>query len=366
MPYPWIPITYQIPNVMVNSTLSQKQHILALAPNWLGDAAMCTPALRALHRRYPEAHFTVAGRESVCALLEDMPWINHLIPLPPKPSLSRMRQLATGMRYPQLELIAVFPHAFRSALLAWLIGGRQRLGYARNGRKWLLTRSKAPYREQGRITPIYMAREYLELVELADCKDDGEGLELGVCPNCEKELADQLDDTLPLIGVAPGAAFGPSKRWLPENFAATINNIADAQEARFILLTGPGEEALCHAIKANARATFVEPETSYGGITRLKTLIAKLDLLICNDSGPRHIAVAFKRPLVCIMGPTSKRYTNSPYEIGEVLQASLDCIPCQEPTCPLGHHQCMKAITPKQVTEAALRILEKAHRTDKD
>ncbi len=341
-------------------------HILAFVPNWMGDAAMCTPALRALHNRFPSSTLTVAGRSGVCDLLEELPWINDFERLPEKPSLREMIKIAARMHSRKYELIVVFPHSFRAALLAWLIGGSKRIGYACNGRRWLLTQTLPRHMEAGYIVPIYMAEEYLNLVKLVGCNDDGKGLELGVSSSIAQELREQLAGKTPLIGIAPGAAFGPSKQWMPEGFAEVTDRIASQQKAHFLLLTGPGEESIGDAIKAQADTVFLEPETSESGLSRLKGLISCLDLLICNDSGPRHIAVAFKRPVICIMGPTSPRYTDSPYEIGEVVRLSLECSPCQKPVCPLEHHRCMRHITPKQVADAALRVLQTTYCLDKD
>ena len=331
--------------------------ILALAPNWLGDAAMCTPALRALRRRYPEARFTVAGNPACCDLLEDLPWIDQLFRLLPKssllPLLRRAKQLAPDAR----ELTVVFPHSFRSALLARLIGSGQRVGYARDGRGPLLTKALAPHTEDGRITPVYMVDEYLDLVRAVGAEDDGAGLELGVSPAALEAVTPLLTGSGPLVALAPGAAFGPSKRWMPEGFAAVADALAEQTGARLALLTGPDESDTRDAVKAHARTPFVEVPEQAAGIAAMKAVIAHSDLLICNDSGPRHIAAAFRKPVVCIMGPTSPLYTEGPYEQGVVLRLDLECSPCQKPVCPLEHHRCMREITPAQVVEAAMSVL---------
>ena len=342
---------------MSSSRHTEATRVLALAPNWLGDAVMCTPALRALHLRHSGARLTVAGRAGVCALLQDLPWIDGLVSIPAQPSVAQMTRLAKELRPHGRDLVAVFPHSFRAALLARLIGGRRRIGYARNGRAWLLTDTLAPHREQGRITPVYMSREYLDLVALVGCEDDGAGLELGVSEAAIGETASRLAGSGPLIGIAPGAAFGPSKRWMPEAFAETANLIAAACNARFLLLTGPGEEDIRDTIRRHAAVNFLTLPPVDDGIAVLKAALSQVDLLICNDSGPRHIAVAFKRPIVCIMGPTSPRYSEGPYEIGQVLRQPLECSPCQKPVCPLEHHRCMHDITPEQAAQTALAYL---------
>jgi len=124
-----------------------------------------------------------------------------------------------------------------------------------------------------------------------------------------------------------------------------------------MLLTGADESDIREAVVRHARIPFIALPPEMEGIAALKALIARCDLLICNDSGPRHIAVAFKKPVVCLMGPTSPAYTRGPYETGTVLRVDLECSPCQKPVCPLGHHRCMRDITPDQVVDAAAALL---------
>jgi len=202
-----------------------------------------------------------------------------------------------------------------------------------------------------------MTREYLDLVQAVDAEDDGAGLELGLNPAMKARLEPVLAGEGPLVAIAPGAAFGPSKRWMPEGFAAVADALAERLGARLLLLTGPDEEETRAAVIGLAKSDFIDVPREAGGVGAMKALIARSDLLICNDSGPRHIAVAFGRPVVCIMGPTSPLYTNGPYEKGAVLRLDLECSPCQKPVCPLEHHRCMRDITPEHVLDAALAAL---------
>lgn len=330
--------------------------IVALLPNWLGDVAMCTPALRALRTRFPEASFCVAGRPTACQLLEGLPWFDHQVRIPPRPGSIMTLRAAWRLRRYARDISVIFPHSTRTALLAWLAGSRRRIGYDREGRSFLLTDPVAPYRENGRITPVYMAREYLDLVGTLGCEDDGQGLELHTA---EEELA-AVRRYLPgegrVVGIAPGAAFGPSKCWPAERYAAVADKLASEWGAHCVLLTGPGEEDTRAAVLGAARTCLIECHEGHPTIARLKASIAALDLLICNDSGPRHIAIAFKKPVICIMGPTSPRYTESPWEIGRVLRVDVDCGPCQQPTCATDH-RCMTSITTDDVVEAARAYL---------
>lgn len=337
--------------------MNDPQHILALLPNWLGDAAMATPALRALHNNFPRARITPAGRVSVVKLLNGLPWLGEGVVMPARPNLAALARAAIKLRPRARDLAVVFPHSFRAALLARLAGSKKRVGQARDGRAFLLTDPIQPNRHNGRIAPIYMADEYLQLVEPLGCNDDRLGLQLAADPAALQGMTVKLDDGRPRIGIAPGAAFGPSKRWPPERFAQVADSLADQLDAQCVLLTGPGEEPTRDAVTRAAKTNFVTLDRCPDGIAALKAAISQLDLLIGNDSGARHIAVAFRVPTVCIMGPTSPAYSTGPYERGKIIRIDVDCGPCQKPTCETDH-RCMKNISPETVTKAAVEILK--------
>ncbi len=332
---------------------AEPQHILALVPNWLGDVVMATPALRALHRRFPEARLTVAGKGIACDVLADTPWIDACHAFPARMPLRQLYRTARALAPAARDGCVVFPHSFRAAFLARATGAPRRAGQDRAGRGLLLTDRVAPYREQGRITPVYMAQEYLAVVAALGAEDDGQGLELHAHPDHVAAVAAYLPPGGPVVGIAPGAAFGPSKCWLPERYAAVADALAERAGARCVLLTGPGEEDTRNAVLRAARTPLIECHGGKPSIARLKASIARLDLLIGNDSGPRHMAIAFKKPVVCIMGPTSPRYTDSPWETGKLLRVDVDCGPCQQPFCATDH-RCMTRISVDTVVEAAL------------
>ncbi len=330
--------------------------VLVLAPNWVGDAAMCTPALRALRRRLPQAEITVAARRAVCELLEGFPHITHCVEIAARPGLAPMLRLSAGLRPQAPDLAVVFPHSFRAALLARLAGAQIRLGYARGGRSFLLTHRATPHRKDGRVAPVYMAREYLDLLEPLGCEDDDAGLELHADPDAVAEVRQAIGAAAPVIGVAPGAAFGPSKRWPAARYAAVMDRLAAETGARFFLLTGPDEADVRSAILRQTCAPVIQGPFRTTGIALLKAMIAQADLLVCNDTGPRHIAVAFQKPVVCIMGPTSPDYTDSPWERGAILRVDVDCGPCQKPVCTTDH-RCMTRIDIDSVTAAVMDFL---------
>ncbi len=338
---------------------AEVRRVLALAPNWLGDAAMCTPALRALKRRFPEARLTVAGRDSVCALLEGLPCVDALVETPHRPGMLDLFRLGRRLRPDAHDLCVVFRHSFRAALLAGLTGARRRVGQNRDKRAWLLTDAVAPCREGGEVKPVYMAFEYLDVVSVLGCEDDGAGLELRADAAELERVRACLGQGGPVVAIAPGAAFGPSKQWPAERFVQVADTLHARAGARIVLLAGPGEEALRTEIAGRTKAPVVDCRAGAPGVKHMKAVVAASDVLVCNDSGPRHVAIAFGRPVVCVMGPTSPAFTASPWERGEVLRIEVDCGPCQQPVCATDH-RCMTGIAPERVAEAALRWLEAA------
>jgi heptosyltransferase-2 len=285
--------------------------------------------------------------------------VDRLLPLPERPGLVKSLALRASLREGRPEMAVIFPHAFRAAWLAWLSGASQRIGLDRGGRRMLLTDALVRHRVDGKIVPRYTALEYLEIAVLAGAADDGLGLELSADPAELATFRARLEPGRRLVGIAPGAAFGPSKRWLPERFAAVADRLHREHNAQCLLMTGPGEEETRDIVLRAAQTPLIEYHGGAPSIARLKAAIASVDLLIGNDSGPRHIAIAFKKPVVCIMGSTSPAYTESPWERGEVLRVDVDCGPCQKPYC-VTDHRCMTRVTVEHVVAAAAKWLDKA------
>ncbi len=336
----------------------EPERILALVPNWIGDAVMCTPALRTIHRRFPHAKLTVAGRAPIIELLRGLPYIHDTQVLPKRPGLAAMVRIGWKLRPAARDLAVVFPHSLRAAAQARLAGSRRIMGYARNSRSWLLTDKVAPNLVNGRIEPVYMVWEYLDLLAPLGCEYDGFGMELRADPMAVARVKEYLVGEGPFVGIAPGAAFGSSKRWPVERFAAVVDRLAETG-AQCVLLTGPGEEDTRDAIRKLVKRELIVCDEGRPTVDTLKATASLMKLLVCNDSGPRHVAMAMGVPAVCIMGPTKPVYTEGPYETGRVLRVEVDCGPCQKPVCATDH-RCMTRISPETVVEAAMAYLPKA------
>ena len=330
--------------------------VLIFLPNWLGDVAMCTPALRTIHQRFPQAELTVVGRGGACGLLKGLEYIDRFVTIPARPGVWGLLRIRRQLRRFGCDLAIVFPHSFRAALMGRLSGSGRVLGYDRGSRSWLLTDLVEPNMEEGKIAPVYMAWEYLDLLNPLKCEYDGFGLELRADERSVAHIREHIVGEGPLVGFAPGAAFGPSKQWPADRFAAVADALAKEAGARCVLLTGPGEEGTRDAFLEHCKCEVLVCDEGNPSIDSLKATISILDVLVCNDSGPRHVAISFNVPTICVMGPTRPVYSEGPYERGEVIRIDVDCGPCQKPTCSTDH-RCMTGIAPERVAESVRKVL---------
>ena len=167
----------------------------------------------------------------------------------------------------------------------------------------------------------------------------------------------EIDESDFVIGLNPGASFGASKCWPAEYFAELAEQCKEHLCTKVIVFSGPGEESIVQAVLDRAKTDLVDVRGKGVDLEVLKPLIQRCDLLITNDTGPRHYAVAFDVPTVVIMGPTDLRYTASNLDLTVVVRKELPCSPCHKKVCPLGHHKCMKEIMPAEVFAAAEALL---------
>ncbi len=340
--------------------------IIIRSPNWVGDVVMATPAFRCIRENFPGTKITIALKSYVQKLIEDAPWFDEMLVLdsnnqPSKstPFLSLVKQI----RSERYDLGFLFPNSFSSALLFWLGGVKRRIGYKRDARSLLLTDGVNRLYENGRFRPTYMGDYYLRLCTEAGCEAHSKELELFISDEGQRRAEEILRDChlnngRPLVLLNPGAAYGSSKCWTAEGFAGTADLIRQQLDCNIAVVCAPHEIPLARNIVQSARSEIVNLAGKIVSLDILKALIKRCALLITVDSGPRHIAVAFKRPVVTLMGPNDPRYTNTPAEIGTVVRADVDCLCCQLKTCPKDH-RCMTQIKAEQVVRTGLELIQK-------
>ena len=339
------------------------RRILVRCPNPVGDAVMATPALRALRRAQPAAHIAVLGLPHHRDLLRGLATIDEFVSIPDKrlrTTLARTRAL----RRQRYDWAVLLPDSPRAALDAFLAGIPRRVGYARDPlRRLLLSEALAPPSEAGQRVPISMIERYLRITRWLGCSDAGDALELVVDANAARAVGEELASRgvasdEPLLLVTPGASFGPSKLWPPEHFARACDEI----ERRLGLLPvivpapSPDEIAVARDVAAHAKGRHLLLDEGPGDLAFLVALVARSRLVLTNDTGPRHIAVALDRPAVVLMGPNDPRHTAHLLERQRVLREDVPCSPCHLKVCPIDH-RCMTRLVPERAVAAAEELL---------
>jgi heptosyltransferase-2 len=341
-----------------------KRKITVILPNHLGDVVMATPALRALRQGFPDAEIRGTVRAEMAPVLRGSPALDRLIPHEvyrargPFGRLLRRLRLARSLR--DSDTVVVLPNSFSSGLLAAATRAHERVGYNRGDRGWLLTEAIDVPREDGRVVPVAMERYYLDLVCRLGCPDTGTGLGLYTEAESDKEcdeLFEQngIDGAGPLVCVAPGAGFGPSKLWPATYFGEVARALLD-DGAHVALVHGPGEESVAAQVAEHAGAGIVSLGGARMNLSLLKSILSRTRLLVCNDAGARHVSAAFGVPTLVMIGPTSIRYTNLNLERTRLLREPVDCSPCHLKVCPIDH-RCMTRIVPSRVLAEARAAL---------
>ena len=344
-------------------TLKKPQTILVACPNWVGDVVMATPTLECIRSNFPGDRVIGLIRNYARGVLETGPWFDELIEINDK-SAGGFIRLIFQLRRLNPDVALILPNSFRSALIARLAGAKRIYGYRRNARTALLTGGPAPWRINHRTVPRPMVDYYMEI-----CRSLGFQIPSKIVPRLYYSDAVFQEGSRMMesygisagnlvVGMNPGARFGSSKCWPPAHFARLAELLVQRWDCRIMLFTGPGENELGQQIVRLSRAEIIFPGSDNINLELLKPLIQRCQLLITNDTGPRHYAVAFDTPVVVLMGPTDHRFTNANLDKTIILRRDLECIPCHDKECAL-HHSCMEQILPEEVLQAAEVLIEK-------
>lgn len=352
----------------MSTDLSSAEKILVRVPNWVGDAVLSLPALNALRTRFPGAEIVVLARPWVAELYR-----SHQVTVSPASrvlifdhqgrhrGLTGLGRLAAELRRERFDLVVLFQNAFQAALLAACAGISRRVGYRRDARGWLLTQPIAVPRA-GEIAP-HESFYYLELLRRAGLLETMPVVEhIRLTP--DPQLVVVMEARLRALGIgngrlrvvlAPGAAYGSAKCWLPERYAALADRLAENFGAAILLCGTPAEAGLAARIAAAMRtgAVSLVGQTSLG---EYLALLATSDLFVGNDSGAMHLAAGVGLPQVILFGPTDEARTGPVNPQARVVKHPVSCSPCFLRHCPIDH-RCMTRITVDdawQVVEAVL------------
>ncbi|MCE5277071.1 MAG: lipopolysaccharide heptosyltransferase II [Planctomycetaceae bacterium] len=343
--------------------------IVVFLPNWVGDVVMASPVLVALRQRYPAAHIAHFGRAAALAAADGAVWSDETIEASRAGGLLGVLRSARRLRRGRFDMALLLPNSFRCALAARLGRIRTRIGYARDGRGWLLSHAMEPFRDaDGRFVPLPTIEYYIRLAALAGVTSAPRTMSLGVREPDDHAAAELLaqsgaDAARPLVLINPGASFGPSKMWELGRFAAVADALIEQRGAQIIINAAPAERAIAAQV---ALAMRHEPLLSFAGrdnsLGLLKALAKRCGLVITGDTGVRHIAAAMGTAVVTLFGSTDPVWAQIDYPRERILRVEVPCSPCQRKMCdqPPGpiYHQCMAAISPAMVLEQVLALLD--------
>lgn len=325
--------------------------LVVYGTNWIGDAVMTVPAIRALRRLYPEAELTLFSSHWAKGLFEDCDFVDRILSPKSTKENSRVLHEAGLWKREKFDLAVLFPNSFRSALVARLGGARVRYGYANEGRSLLLTRAfRKPVWKDERHEVYY----YLHLVNELERVEIGSASPAPREPDIRLEVSETrragaratltsagLDVSKNIIGLGVGSQNSEAKRWPAKNYAGLIDRLQKELDASIVLIGSEAEIEVSERVTGSA----TEPPVSLAGKTTLAeavAVLAELDVFVSNDMGLAHVSSAIGTRTVTIFGPTNP-LTTRPLNASILRREDVDCSPCMLRDCPIDH-RCMTRI----------------------
>jgi len=336
----------------------------------MGDAILCTPALRAVRRHFKSSRISFFARPVVREVLSPSSlndiWLEQKSGTP----------FAIGKMLSEHNFThaILFKNSFASALAAFLAKIPSRIGYAREGRSFLLTDKLYPPKlPNGRFRPISMIDYYLAIASWLGADTADRNPELSIAPQAQHQVRAKLPEVFssegPIVVLVPGGAFGPSKCWPSVRFAETADWLITNYNAIVVVsvASNPAEKQVAKEICSSSDHKLINLAERPITLGELKSLFSRADLVISNDTGPRHIAIALRRKIIALFGPNEPVWTDTGYEDEIQIVGDAPCAPCGKPVCKETEHLCMQAITVEIVCDAAKKLLEnnQAHLIDK-
>jgi len=335
-------------------------NILIRGTNWIGDVIMTLPAIASVRKTFPHAKISVLAKPWVAETYRICPEVDEVI-IYQDPGvhhgIAGKYRLARELKSKGFDLAILLQNAIEAAIIAWLAGIPIRAGYNSDGRGILLTHSVQRTRAIRRVHQVYY---YLEMLKSLGFQSAGSDIKLKLNDDYLTIAEDILDryhvkkDDI-LVGIAPGATYGPAKMWFPERFAAVADKLVNDFSTRVMLFGSGGDSERTTLVQQHSKNDLI----NIAGKTSLKeaiALIARCDLFISNDSGLMHLAGALGIPLVAIFGSTNPTTTSPVGEKSVVIHKDVSCSPCLKKECP-SDFRCMDLIGIDDVYDAARVLL---------
>jgi heptosyltransferase-2 len=323
---------------------------------------MAQPLLQLLRRQHPDSAIDVLAPGWVAPVWRAMAEVDTVIEAPFRHGALQLRErwaFARQLRKRGYGAAYVLPNTLKFALIPWLAGIPKRVGYRGEMRYGLLNVVHRDERRPKRPMVSFYAALAAAPTAVALTPAELPRPVLSATPAQQAYALERagLDAARPLLVFAPGAEFGEAKRWPAAHFAELANTVLNRLPDMQVALLGSGKDRpVCDEIVALAPAVH-----NLAGSTSLDqaiALIAASHAVVSNDSGLLHIASALNRAIVALYGPTDPAHAPPFSDVAQSLWLHLDCSPCKKRECPLGHHNCLRQMTPDMVWQPLQPMLE--------
>ena len=329
-------------------------NILVIGPSWIGDMVMAHTLLLTLKQRHPHSTIDVLAPDWSLPLLHRMPEVHKALAMPighGTLGLRKRYQLANTLRHHRYEEAIVLPNSFKSALIPWFAGIKKRTGWLGEYRWGLINDHRTLDKK---LLPLMIERFIALGLNSHDPLPSPLPIpRLTIQPQqVEKVLRAYglQNHEQPVLGLCPGAEFGSAKRWPHTHYSAVAKEKL-AQGWQVWIFGSRKDQPVAQAIQRtlNNKAIDLTGRTS---LAEAIDLMSVTHQVVTNDSGLMHVAAALNRPLVALYGSTSSDFTPPLNKESRILQLGLPCSPCFKRECPLGHLQCMTALSPEVVLQS--------------
>ena len=309
--------------------------IVVRSPNWLGDAVMAIPTVRAFKLGRPDACVAVLCPQKLAGLWQRVGDVDEVIAIEPGESIFATAGKLRG----QFEAAVLLPNSLRAALEVWLAGIRRRVGYAGHSRSAFLDQIITP-RKKSSTAPLHHADRYWYIA--SRCGAEAMPAAVSLWKPAAKER---------VIGICPGAEYGSAKRWPAYKFRMLVQQVNEQVDCNWVILGTAADSAIAREISNGLpNVTDLTGKTT---LSELMDLLSRLSGLLTNDTGTMHLADFIGTPLVAIFGSTEPILTGPRNPRSKVIRQKVECSPCFLRECPIDF-RCMEEIPMEQVVAAVL------------